>query len=61
MCNHAKKESKSMANVWSDDDSERSQEEEKNNVNHIAFTSSLISTYNLGVQKIADFVAKDFF
>lgn len=50
-----------MANVWSDDDSERSQEEEKNNVNHIAFTSSLISTYNLGVQKIADFVAKDFF
>ena len=49
-----------MTSVWSDDDFEGSQEDDNNNVNHIAFTSSLIFTDNLATRKTAEFVVTDF-
>ena len=49
-----------MTNVCSDKDSDRSQEEDENSVNHIAFIGSLIYNNNSAVRKTAESIMTDF-
>ena len=55
-----KKKPKAMISIWSDEDSDESQEEDDNNVSQIVFTGSLIYNDNLAVNKTAEFVMTDF-
>ena len=55
-----KKKSKAITSLWSDEDSDGSQEENDNTVSHIVFTSSLIYIGNLAIRNTAESVVTDF-
>ena len=59
--NTRKKKSKAMTSVWSDEDSDGSQEEDDNNVRQIAFIGSLVYNDNLAIRKTTESVVTDFF